>query len=62
MHQSIINWLLSPPERRVYLKTAANNKNAFWAKCKNYVYDEAKSILYKKVQCTDGIGESGIYC
>ena len=60
--QSIINWLMSPPERRLYPKAAANNKNAFWTKCKNYVYDEAKLILYKKVQCTDGIGESGIYC
>ena len=57
VHQSIINWFLSPQERRVYPKTAANNKNAFHAKCKSYVYDEAKSILYKKVPCTDGIGE-----
>ena len=62
VHQSIINWLLSPSERRVYPKIGANNKNAFQTKCKNYVYDEAKSILYKKVQCTDGIVESGIYC
>ena len=29
VHQSIINWFLSPQERRVYPKIAANNKNAF---------------------------------
>ena len=57
VHQSIINWFLSPPESRIYPKMAANNKNGFHAKCKSYVYDEGKSILYKKVQCTDGIGE-----
>ena len=49
VHQSIINWFLSPAERRVYPKTAANNKNGFCSKCKSYVYDEGKSILYKKV-------------
>ena len=57
VHQNIINWFLSPQERRVYTKIAVYNKNAFCAKCKSYVYDEAKSILYKKVPCTDGIGE-----
>ena len=57
VHQSIINWFLSHPESRIYPKMAANNKNGFCAKCKSYIYDEGKSILYKKVQCTDGIDE-----
>ena len=48
IHQDIINWYLSPPDKRCYPKGSLRNKNGFRMRCCNYIYDENKAILYKK--------------
>ena len=57
VHQDIINWYLSPENSRQYPDCFAKNKNGFRMRCKNYIYDENKGILYKRVKCSDGIGK-----
>ena len=57
LHQDIINWYFSPPDNRCYLKCSMRNKNGFRMRCHNYVYDESKAILYKKIKCNDGISK-----
>ena len=57
IHQDIINWHLSDENNHFYPKTARNNKNAYKAKCQNYIYDKMKNIMYKKVTHCDGVGK-----
>ena len=57
IHQDIINWHLSDECNRYYPKLASYNRNAYKMKCRSYIYDKAKNILYKKVKYSDGIGK-----
>ena len=57
IHQDIINWHLSDECNRYYPKLASNNRNAYRMKCRNYIYDKSKNILYKKVKHSDGMGK-----
>ena len=53
----LISWFKSPPECQLYPEKAANNCHWYKTQAHKYLYDENKSILYKLIKNSDGIGE-----
>ena len=53
----LIKWLTSPSDCHIYPKSANTNWHAYKKHAHQFIYDEKKGILYKKVKNTDGIGE-----
>ena len=53
----LILWFNSPPEYQLYPEKAANNHHWYRTQAHKYLYDENKSILYKIIKNSDGIGE-----
>ena len=56
-HNDILKWLNSPPEFRVYLSDAHQNKHAYKKKASLYSYNKRKGILFKKIKNADDIGK-----
>ena len=53
----LIAWFKSPTECRVYPKNVMTNHHWYRAQVRKYFYDERKSLLYKIIKNSDGIGE-----